>query len=136
MENGFSDFNKSGNYEFAKDNLRMKHIWCEDSGAGYQFWNAVFTMLYDDFEVESKQSNSRLRKAVSKLEDDGEQYYVQNCCLRLPEILDLKRVKGTLESVSLWIVVIGKDGKKTNAAWKKKCRQELLNCNKLSSIPH
>ena len=51
-------------------------MWCEDSKSGYQFWRAIFGVLFPDFTVETKDSNSRLRKAAEKIGNDGNHYYI------------------------------------------------------------
>ena len=43
------------------------YVWCEDSSSGFQFWRALFGALYPDIIIETKQSNSKLRKANVKL---------------------------------------------------------------------
>ena len=40
------------------------YVWCEDSGSGYAFWNTVFKIMYPEFIVETKNSNTRLNKAI------------------------------------------------------------------------
>ena len=52
------------------------YIWCEDSGAGFIFWKKLFKIIYPEAIVESKFNNSRLRQAVSRIKDDGNQYYI------------------------------------------------------------
>lgn len=52
------------------------YVWCEDSGSGFIFWKKVFDVLYDDFIVETKKNNSELCKAVSKIVDDDNNYYI------------------------------------------------------------
>lgn len=53
-----------------------KYVWCEDSKSGYKFWCAIFRELYPDIAVESKGSNTGLRKAVEKTGPDQNQYYI------------------------------------------------------------
>lgn len=54
-----------------------KYLWCEDSRSGYQFWRAIFHELYPDIMVESKQSNTGLRKAARRINpDEDNQYYL------------------------------------------------------------
>ena len=53
-----------------------KYLWCEDSGSGYQFWNALCKSLFPDITVESKRNNSRLRIAVEKIQADENDYYI------------------------------------------------------------
>ena len=52
------------------------YVWCEDSKSGYEFWKRVFETLYKDYTVESKKNNSELCKAVSKLAEDENKYYI------------------------------------------------------------
>lgn len=53
-----------------------KYVWCEDTGSGFDFWKAVFNTLYEDFIVETKKNNSELCRAVSKLRDEENRYYI------------------------------------------------------------
>jgi len=53
-----------------------KYLWCEDKGSGYQFWKFIFRMLHPDFVVETKENNTRLRQAASRIEEDGNLYYI------------------------------------------------------------
>lgn len=65
-----------------------KYLWCEDSKSGYQFWKAIFRERFPDFNVESKGSNTGLRKAASKIGSDGNQYYiVMDTALDNPDVL-------------------------------------------------
>ena len=52
------------------------YVWCEDSGSGYAFWNTVFKIMYPEFIVEAKNSNTRLNKAIRQISDDNNLYYV------------------------------------------------------------
>ena len=52
------------------------YVWCEDSGCGYAFWNTVFKIMYPEFIVETKNSNTRLNKAIRQISDDNNLYYV------------------------------------------------------------
>ena len=52
------------------------YVWCEDSKSGFEFWKVVFNILYKDYTVESKKNNSELCKAVSKIVDDENKYYI------------------------------------------------------------
>ena len=52
------------------------YVWCEDSKSGYEFWKRIFETLYKDYTVESKKNNSELCKAVSKLAEDENKYYI------------------------------------------------------------
>ena len=53
-----------------------RYLWCEDSKSGFQFWRALFHELSPEITVESKGSNTGLRRAVSKTASDGNQYYI------------------------------------------------------------
>lgn len=52
------------------------YVWCEDSGSEYAFWNTVFKITYPEFIVETKNSNTRLNKAIRQISDDNNLYYV------------------------------------------------------------
>ena len=52
------------------------YVWCEDSGSGYAFWNTVFKIMYPEFIVETKNSNTRLNKAIRQISYDNNLYYV------------------------------------------------------------
>lgn len=53
-----------------------RYLWCEDSASGYQFWCFLCKFLYPDVIVESKKNNTRLRKAASQIQNDGNDYYL------------------------------------------------------------
>ena len=53
-----------------------KFFWCEDCGAGYQFWFALLKHIHPEITVESKCNNSRLAAAAGKIRDDGNEYYI------------------------------------------------------------
>ena len=53
-----------------------KYLWCEDSGSGYQFWCAIFRVLYPDILVEPKGGNVGLRKAARGVRSDGNTYFI------------------------------------------------------------
>ena len=53
-----------------------KHIWCEDTGSGYDFWREIADLIDPEIEIESKGNNSELRKAVEHIPDDKDEYYV------------------------------------------------------------
>lgn len=53
-----------------------KYVWCEDTGAGYEFWLKIFEALDKDIIVRSKKNNTELRKAVERVTDDGNSYYI------------------------------------------------------------
>lgn len=72
-----------------------KFLWCEDSKSGYQFWRMIFGTLYPDITVETKESNSRLRKAASKIQDDGNEYYIlMDAAMDNPDVIrETKKLK-------------------------------------------
>ncbi len=53
-----------------------KYLWCEDTRSGYEFWTQIMKLVNDDIKVESKGNNSNLRKAVSKINEDNNTYYI------------------------------------------------------------
>ncbi len=53
-----------------------KYVWCEDTGAGYEFWCKIFEVLDKEIIVQSKKNNSELRKAVEQIPEDDNIYYV------------------------------------------------------------
>ena len=57
------------------------YVWCEDSGSGYAFWNTVFKIMYPEFIVETKNSNTRLNKAIRQISDDNHGADRQMDCL-------------------------------------------------------
>lgn len=52
-----------------------KYVWCEDSGSGFDFWTYLFRELDPDIIVQSKRSNSDLRKAVASISEDNDDHY-------------------------------------------------------------
>lgn len=72
-----------------------KFLWCEDSKSGYQFWRMIFGTLYPDITVETKESNSRLRKAASKIQADGNEYYIlMDVAMDNPDVIrETKKLK-------------------------------------------
>ena len=72
-----------------------KYIWCEDSGSGLQFWKTVFSVLDKDIQVQSKGSNTRLRRAAEKISDDGNQYFIlmDNAIDNADVLREVKRLK-------------------------------------------
>ena len=54
----------------------MQYVWCEDSASGFRFWQAIFETLHPEICVESKQGHTELRKAVKRISDDGNTYYI------------------------------------------------------------
>lgn len=71
------------------------YVWCEDSSSGYFFWKVLFNMIYPDFIVETQNGNSRLSKAVEKIDADGNMYYIiLDTAIDNPDVLrELKRLK-------------------------------------------
>ncbi|MBR1763892.1 MAG: hypothetical protein IJ746_00685 [Ruminococcus sp.] len=71
------------------------YVLCEDSGSGYQFWKKLFESLYPDFTLETKKNNSQLSKAVERIEDDGNIYYILiDSAVDNPDVLrELARLK-------------------------------------------
>ena len=65
----------------------MKYIWCEDSGAGFEFWREIFQIIHPEIKVESKQSNGKLLKAVSKINDDNTYYILLDVAIDNPDVL-------------------------------------------------
>ena len=66
----------------------MRYFWCEDSKSGYRFWSAVIRTLYPDICVESKGSNSGLRKAVRRIASGTDQYYIiMDAAMDNPDVL-------------------------------------------------
>lgn len=53
-----------------------KYLWCEDSGSGYLFWCAVCNALFPEIKVETKKTNTGLRKPAGKITSDGNTYYI------------------------------------------------------------
>ena len=74
------------------------YVWCEDSGSGYAFWNTVFKIMYPEFIVETKNSNTRLNKAIRQISDDNNLYYViVDTVLDNQDVLrELKRLKRSI----------------------------------------
>lgn len=78
------------------------YVWCEDSSSGFQFWRALFGALYPDIIIETKQSNSKLRKAAENIKDDGNMYYlIMDMFLDNPDVLrETKHLKKVIENKS------------------------------------
>lgn len=53
-----------------------KYVWCEDSASGFEFWKNIFKVINPEFTVQTKRNNTELRKAASRIEADGNEYYV------------------------------------------------------------
>lgn len=52
------------------------YIWCEDSKSGFSFWKEIFSVINSEFIIESKENNTRLRKAVNNITDENNTYYI------------------------------------------------------------
>ncbi len=74
-------------------------LWCEDSKSGYQFWSALFRELHPDVTVETKGSNTGLRKAAGKIAADGNVYYiVMDTAVDNPDVLrETRRLKAVID---------------------------------------
>lgn len=53
-----------------------KYVWCEDSASGFEFWKNIFKVINPEFTVQTKRNNTELRKAASRIEADGNEYYI------------------------------------------------------------
>lgn len=54
----------------------MKYIWTEDTGAGLHYWQMVnHYLLYDEYTVESKQSNQGLLDSVREIDLTADDFY-------------------------------------------------------------
>ena len=79
-----------------------KFLWCEDSGSGYLFWCALCKALYPEITVETKKTNTGLRKAADSITSDGNIYYIlMDFAVDNPDVLR--------ESIQLTKVVNGKE---------------------------
>ena len=76
-----------------------KTVWCEDSGSGYEFWKLIFRGIDKDITVESKKNISELVKAVKKLENTVNNYYIiADYAIDNPDVLrELNRLKSYSE---------------------------------------
>lgn len=54
----------------------VKYVWCEDKGSGFEFWQRIFASIDKEIVVETKKNNSQLIKAVSKIVDKDDQFYI------------------------------------------------------------
>ena len=72
-----------------------KYVLCEDSTSGYVFWEKLFSAVYPEYIVETKKNNSQLSKAVEKIKDDGNIYYILiDSAVDNPDVLrELGRLK-------------------------------------------
>ncbi len=75
-----------------------KYVWCEDIGSGYTFWCYILSHLCPEVIVESKGNNSSLRKAVERLADDGNDYYIFiDHAIDNPDVLrEVKKLKDSI----------------------------------------
>lgn len=65
-----------------------RYLWCEDSKSGYQFWQAILREIHPEITVETKESNSGLRRAVCAIVPDGNEYYiVMDTAMDNPDVL-------------------------------------------------
>ena len=86
-----------------------RYLWCEDSKSGYQFWKTIIGKIYPDIIVETKRGNTRLRKSVERIDNDGNQYYiVMDSAIDNPDVLrETRRLsadisgKGNVHSISI-----------------------------------
>ena len=81
-----------------------RFVWCEDTGSGFEFWKKLFEAIYSDIQVESKGNNSELRKAVTKIDDDVNTYYILvDNAIDNPDVLrevnQIKKVEASKENV-------------------------------------
>ena len=73
------------------------YVWCEDSGSGYAFWNTVFKIMYPEFIVETKNSNTRLNKAIRQISDNNLYYVIVDTVLDNQDVLrELERLKRSI----------------------------------------
>ncbi len=83
------------------------YVWCEDSSSGYFFWKNLFSVLYNEFVVESKKSNSNLCNEVSKISqtDENRYYILLDNAIDNPEVLRevirLKKIIKEKENVTI-----------------------------------
>ena len=83
-----------------------KYLWCEDSGSGYQFWQAMCKELYPDIKAETKRGNSGLCKAAEQIIEDDNEYYIMideaidNPCV-LRELTRLNRTVSGKDNIRL-----------------------------------
>ena len=70
------------------------YIWCEDSQSGYMFWIEIFNFSNSKYIVESKKSVSGLYKAVNRISDDENNYYILvDNAVDNPDVLrEIKRI--------------------------------------------
>ena len=73
------------------------YLWCEDSRSGYRFWQSILREIHPEINVETKESNSGLRKAVCAIVPDGNEYYiVMDTAMDNPDVLrETKRLADT-----------------------------------------
>lgn len=72
-----------------------RYLWCEDSKSGFLFWQAIFRAMFPDISVETKSSNTGLRKAVSRIRPDENQYYIlMDSAVDNPDVIrEIKRLR-------------------------------------------
>ena len=77
-----------------------RYIWCEDSGSGFKFWKAVFTVIDKDILVQSKGNNTKLRQAAEKIDDDGNQYFLimDNAVDNIDVLRETKRLNQVIKN--------------------------------------
>ena len=64
------------------------YLWCEDSKSGFKFWQAIFRQILPEMNVETKESNSGLRKAVCRIKPDENEYYIlMDMAMDNPDVL-------------------------------------------------
>ena len=64
------------------------YLWCEDSKSGYRFWQAILREIHPEIHVETRKSNSALRKAVCAIVPDENEYYiVMDTAMDNPDVL-------------------------------------------------
>ena len=75
------------------------YVWCEDTGSGFNFWKQVFGTLYKGYTVESKRNNTELCKAVSKITEEENRYYILlDNAIDNPEVLrETKRLYSAMK---------------------------------------
>ncbi len=77
-------------------------VWCEDSKSGYIFWERLFAAIDDKIVVESKRGVSQLRKAVSQIDDESNNYIiVVDAAFDNPHVLmEVNRIKSIVANKS------------------------------------
>lgn len=77
-----------------------KYVWCEDIGSGFTFWSNVLKQICPEAIVESKKNNTSLRKAVDKIaEDDNDYYILLDMAIDNPDVLrEVKKLNGIIQN--------------------------------------